>query len=325
MSTVPLDEGPAASCTSSVPLCAPVNADESLLGRFIRDGDEGAFSALVQRHGPMVLGVCQRVLQDRHEAEDAFQATFLLLVQRAASLREPRLLAGWLYGVAYRIAQRARRRAARRNQHERERPPMAAGDPLDTMAVRELRDLLDAELNALPAKYRAALVLCYLDGKTNIEAAHELGWPIGSMSARLARGRELLRERLARRHPALSSSPVPLLLLGFLKPASVGAELVGETVQAMAGLTGQTIAAAAESAASGASAAAPLAAAGRWPTSIILLMIALFSLAGGLIASEWFASRATNTDSTPNTPAFVTPEQLTPASAVLPAGPCKHE
>jgi RNA polymerase sigma factor (sigma-70 family) len=145
------------------------------------------------------------VLHDDHDAEDAFQATFLVLLRRAASLARPELLANWLYGVAYRVALKAR--AARRREHERQllgRPP--AGRPADRPADlpadvtrHELRAVLDRELDHLPEVYRAPLVLCYLEGLTNREAAQRLGCPGGSISYRLARGRELLRERLTGR------------------------------------------------------------------------------------------------------------------------------
>jgi RNA polymerase sigma factor (sigma-70 family) len=131
-----------------------------------------------------------------HAADDAFQATFLVLVRKARVIARPELLGNWLYGVAYRVAVKARvqRRSAKRIR--KAGPATALGDPLSEVTQRELRSILDAELNHLPEKYRAPLVLCYLEGKTNQQAAHMLGWPTGSISARLARARELLRRRL---------------------------------------------------------------------------------------------------------------------------------
>jgi RNA polymerase sigma factor (sigma-70 family) len=190
------------------PTTAPVDStDAELLDRFTRTGDPVAFAALVRRHGPMVFGVCRRVLRDPNDAEEAFQVTFLVLVRKAGELREPGRLANWLYGVANRVARKARVSAARRDRHER----AAAGpdravppEPVDA----DLRAVLDEEMVALPDKYRAPLVLCYLEGLTNEAAAERLGWPPGSMSYRLARGRELLRKRLVRRGIWLALWPV---------------------------------------------------------------------------------------------------------------------
>jgi RNA polymerase sigma factor (sigma-70 family) len=173
--------------------------DKELLERFALRRDEAAFETLVQRHGPMVLGVCRRLLHDEHAADDAFQATFLVLVRKAGSLAKPELLGNWLYGVAYRIAMKAKVNAARRYAHERQVAPMTQADPMLDVTWKELRSVLDAEMSSLPEKYRAPLVLCYLEGKTNEEAAHLLGWPTGSMSYVLKRGREMLRKRLFHR------------------------------------------------------------------------------------------------------------------------------
>ncbi|MGH7225175.1 MAG: RNA polymerase sigma factor, partial [Gemmataceae bacterium] len=165
--------------------------DEQLLERFARRREEAAFAALVRRHGSMVLGVCRRVLRHSHDAEDAFQATFLVLANKAQGLKNPELLANWLYGVAYRTALHARNRSARHDRREREAAAMSVpGNDADSSA-QELSRILDEELSRLPEKYRTPLVLCYLQGKTNEEAARLLGWPAGSMSHRLARGREL--------------------------------------------------------------------------------------------------------------------------------------
>jgi RNA polymerase sigma factor (sigma-70 family) len=203
-----------------------------LLEKFARRRDGSAFETLVKRHGPMVLAVCQRVLQNSQDAEDAFQATFLVLVRKAGSIGQPELLANWLYGVAYRTALKARASAARRSEHERQAVSMPTSDPLLDVAWRELRALLDEELSRLPEKYRAPLVLCYLQGKTNEEAARQLGWPIGSMSARLARGREMLRDRLASRDKALPAGLFLMVLTQKAGAATLPAPLVGATVKA---------------------------------------------------------------------------------------------
>jgi RNA polymerase sigma factor (sigma-70 family) len=205
--------------------------DGQLLERFARRRDESAFAVLVKRHGPMVLAVCRRLLQNAHDADDAFQATFLVLVRKAGLIAQPELLANWLYGVAYRVAIKARVRAARRSEHERRAPAMSLEDPLAEVSGRELRSVLDAEMNHLPEKYRAPLVLCYLEGKTNEEAARQLGWPTGSISGRLARARELLRKRLVRRGLVLSAGGFAMLLSHSSASAAVPQTLFDCTVR----------------------------------------------------------------------------------------------
>ena len=175
--------------------------DAELLGRFAR-GDEAAFAALLRRHGPMVFGVCTRVLGNTADAEDAFQATFLVLVRRAAAVGRPGLLANWLYGVARRTALKAKTSAARRRRHEgraAEAAARATAAPGD-----DLRPVLDEELERLPARYRLPLVLCYLEGRTHEEAAQALDCPRETVTTRLVRARERLRGRLARRGVSLS-------------------------------------------------------------------------------------------------------------------------
>jgi RNA polymerase sigma factor (sigma-70 family) len=184
-------------------------SDSRLLQRFIAKQDPEAFETLLRRHGPLVLGVCRRVLHNEHAAEDAFQATFLVLARKAAFIAKPELLANWLYGVAYRTALKAKVQAARRRAHESRAASARAADPLDEVIRRDLGRVVGAALACLPEKYRAPLVLCYLEGKTNGQAAHQLGWPLGSMSARLARGRELLRRRLTGGNPFAGQSNQP--------------------------------------------------------------------------------------------------------------------
>jgi RNA polymerase sigma factor (sigma-70 family) len=191
------------------PTTAPVDStDAELLDRFTRSRDPGAFAALVRRHGPMVFGVCRRVLRDPNDADEAFQVTFLVLVRKAGGLRDPGRLANWLYGVANRVARKARVSAARRGRHERAAAGPDRTVPPEQPADADLRAILDEEMVALPDKYRAPLVLCYLEGLTNEAAAERLGWPPGSMSYRLARGRELLRKRLVRRGVCLALWPI---------------------------------------------------------------------------------------------------------------------
>jgi RNA polymerase sigma factor (sigma-70 family) len=205
----------------SMPSSLNEATDRHLLLRFVRDRDEAAFAVLVKRYGPMVLGVCRRILTQVEEAEDAFQATFLVLLRKASSIGRPELLGNWLYGVAYRIARKARAQRARRAQLERPTPPMTTSDPQLDAAWRELHAALDEELQRLPVKYRAPLILCYLEGLSNKEAARRLGWPTGSISYRLARGRELLRGRLQRRHPEIPPALMAALPMWGMIPTDL--------------------------------------------------------------------------------------------------------
>jgi RNA polymerase sigma factor (sigma-70 family) len=173
-------------------------SEGQLLARFIGERDESAFEAIVTRHGPMVLGICRRLLDDPGDAEDAFQATFLVLVQKARSLRDRELLGNWLYGVAVRVAHRSRRQRARRHARERstEMETIAAPDGIDQLGP--LRASLDAEVARLPDKFRAPVILCYFEGLTHDEAAQRLRCPVGTVRSRMAKARELLRVRLTR-------------------------------------------------------------------------------------------------------------------------------
>jgi RNA polymerase sigma factor (sigma-70 family) len=205
------------------------SSDESLLERFVARGDEAAFEALVRRHGPMVLGVCRRVLHHRHDAEDAFQATFLVLARKAGAIRQRHLLGNWLYGVAYRTALEARTIAARRRRKER---AMARPEAISPEDLGELRCLLDQELSRLPDRYRTAVLLCDLEGVPRKEAALRLGWPEGTLSCRLARGRQALARRLARRGLDLSAGALAVGLEQAAGPACLPAALVESTVAA---------------------------------------------------------------------------------------------
>lgn len=173
----------------------------ALLDRFVRLGDSEAFEALVVRHGPMVLSVCRRFLRNPHDVEDAFQATFLVLSRKAASLRKREALAPWLFGVAYKVATRARSRAITRLSSSRALDSVAATDepPEIGMNREEASTLLHEELARLPEADRAPLVLCYFEGLTHDEAADRLRWPVGTVRGRLARARGKLRARLTRR------------------------------------------------------------------------------------------------------------------------------
>jgi RNA polymerase sigma factor (sigma-70 family) len=196
-------------------------SDRELVERFAERADGESFAALVQRHGAMVLGVCRRVLSHEQDAEDVFQAVFLVLSRKAARLREKGTVGPWLYGVAYRLALRARHVA--RKQRERDlgqQPPTADPvDPLEDLTVREARLALDEELADLPERERGPLVLCYLQGLTRDEAARQLGCPIGTLKSRLDRGRAALQKRLARRGLGL---PTVLATLLMTRAASSG-------------------------------------------------------------------------------------------------------
>ncbi|QEG30847.1 ECF RNA polymerase sigma-E factor [Gemmata obscuriglobus] len=207
--------------------------DAELIGRFAERRDESAFAALVRRHGPLVLGVCRRVLRHEQDAEDAFQATFLVLARDATAVRRAGAVGSWLYGVAYNVARRAetaRRRRAAREREAAVRQPTAAPET----APDDLRDVLDRELNALPDKYRTAVVLCDLTGLTAQQASVEVGCPAKTLGTRLARGRALLADRLVRRGVGLSVGA----LVAISAPSAAGAvppRLAEFTVQLVAG------------------------------------------------------------------------------------------
>ncbi len=172
-------------------------SDGQLLDRFVTRREAGVFAVIVNRHGPMVLGVCNRVLRNHHDAEDAFQATFLVLGRKAASVKPSEKLGNWLYGVAYQTAMKARATRARRQAleiHLANIPEPASARENDQ---DDLLPQLDRELSRLPAKYRIPVVLCDLEGKTHREAAALLEWPIGTVSGRLSRARAILATRLA--------------------------------------------------------------------------------------------------------------------------------
>lgn len=204
----------------------------ALLERFAVRRDEAAFAALVEMHGPLVLGVCRRVLSDPHDVEDAFQATFLVLAHKAGSIRRPDLLGNWLHGVARRVAVRARARTARRRAREQPGAEQFALARSDGDADRrELGSVLDEEIGRLPEKYRRPVVLCYLEGRTEEEAAHDLRWTPGMVRGRLARARDLLRSRITRR--GLSPTGASLGAILPLEAASSAAppQLAMATVQ----------------------------------------------------------------------------------------------
>jgi RNA polymerase sigma-70 factor (ECF subfamily) len=208
-------------------------SDGRLLERFLSSRDEAAFEMLVERHGAMVLGVCRRLLNHAQDAEDAFQATFLVLARKGGSIRKQESVGSWLYGVAFRCASRLKAATARRRAHERQAGDVQANSVAE-LPWQDLRPILDEELNRLPEKYRAPVVLCYLEGKTNEQAAEHLGWTKGTVSGRLARARALLRARLVRRGLSLSGAALAALCTPKVLSAAPTIPLVVSTVRAAA-------------------------------------------------------------------------------------------
>ncbi|HZT79906.1 MAG TPA: sigma-70 family RNA polymerase sigma factor, partial [Gemmataceae bacterium] len=207
------------------------DGDRALLERFTRHGDAEAFAALVRRHGPMVLGVCRRLLHNGHDADDAFQAVFLLLLRKAGSLRRPDHLGPWLHGVARRVALKARCLGLRRRGREEPLADPPAPPAADDLVWRDLRPVLDDAVRSLPAKYRTPFVLCYLQGMTYAEAARHLDCPPGTVATRLSRAREQLRARLVRRGVTLSAGALAATLAGAAE-AAVTPALFGSVLHA---------------------------------------------------------------------------------------------
>ena len=269
-------------------------SDADVLCRFVAERDEGAFATLVQRHAAAVWAVCRHLLHHEQDAEDAFQATFLLLARRAGSIRKAEAVGSWLYGVAYRVAVRARQGARRRQSRERAAATGRNTSPPDA-AWRDLQAALDEEVQRLPEKYRAPFVLCCLGCRARQEVARELGCCEGTISSRIARGRDLLQRRLARRGVGL--------------PAALGAGVLGRQTAAVAvptALVRATLAAVGSGgrASAGARALADggfgTAAVGRW-----LLVVAL--LAGfGLLGATAVAPPPTDRPAVPTRPLTAT-------------------
>ncbi|HEV3260671.1 MAG TPA: sigma-70 family RNA polymerase sigma factor [Gemmataceae bacterium] len=206
--------------------------DTALLERFVGQRDEAAFEVLVWRHGPMVLSLCQRLLHNPHDAEDVLQATFLTLARKAGSIRKRESLGSWLYKVAYRIALHAKARAANSGAAAGAMQDVPAAEGPDEDVWQQVRPLLDEAIQRLPEKYRTPIVLCYLQGKTNREAAAQIGCPIGTVCTRLARARGLLRRQLARHGVALSAALLGTVLSRHAVSAAASTPLVVSTVKA---------------------------------------------------------------------------------------------
>ena len=208
-----------------------VSSDHELLSRFSRQKDEAAFEEIVVRHGPLVLGVCQRILRNNHDAEDAFQATFLVLSRKARRIRKSTSLGSWLYGVAYRISIKASKKKRGLKELFLRSEPMDSRDTLDIVADAHDRELVDHELNQLPEKYRDPLVLHYLMGKSNKDIATELGETVGAIEGRLKRGKHELRTRLARRGVNLAIVMTAIHTIQSSAQACVSTELIASTVK----------------------------------------------------------------------------------------------
>lgn len=208
--------------------------DGQLLASFIDHEDEAAFESLVRRHGPMVFGVCRRVARNHHDAEDAFQATFLVLVRKASSVKPRKQVANWLHGVALRAAMKTKATAARRRGREQQVTELPEPEAARQDQWSDLHPLLDQELNGLPENYRLPILLCDLEGKTIKEATRELGWPQGTLAGRLARGRKLLAKRLTNRGVVLSAASLGAVVLEHSAAAAVPTSLMSSTVKAAA-------------------------------------------------------------------------------------------
>jgi len=259
--------------------------DRELLQRFVEHEDKAALSILEERYAALVWRVCRNILPESHDAEDAFQGTFLVFVRKAASIDRPHLLAAWLHGVAYRIAVRARANAARRRYHERQAASMSTPPSAPALDSRELVSVLEEEIARLPEKYRVPFVLCYLQGKTNEQAAQDLGCPKGTVLSRLARGRERLRLRLTQRGITLSATLFASVLITNSAAAGVPPGLVGATIKAalLAGV-GKSTAGVLATAAALAEEEIKAMFATKLKTTVLLLLAAIFVGGGGVVA-----------------------------------------
>jgi RNA polymerase sigma factor (sigma-70 family) len=218
--------------------------DQELLGRFSSGRDEAAFNALLRRHGSMVLDVCRNILRNEHDAEDAFQATFLVLAEKARAIRKKSSVGSWLYGVAYRTAVKAQAQLTKRQKHEAGAPSRTATTAADHFTWREVQQVLHAELNGLSERYRAALVHCYLEGKTQDQAALLLGVSRATVKKRLERGRALLRARLVRRGLGPAAVLAACAWPAATAPAAVSPALLASTIKAATAIAAGTATAA---------------------------------------------------------------------------------
>ncbi len=286
--------------------------DRQLLERFATRREQGAFEALVRRHAPLVFGVCRRVLRQEQDAEDAFQATFLVLARKAGAVGHQGSVAGWLHRVAYHAALGTRARTARRERHERQAPQRQSPDLLEEVTGREFLAVLDEELQRLPEDRRLPLVLCYLQGHTCDDAARQLGWSLRTLKRRLEQGRHSLRARLTRRGIAL---PAALFTVGLTQKgkAAVPAAWVAATTRAALELgagPGQASAAGAvaEAVLRGMSTA-------RLKAIVALLLVGSLILGAGALAHQGQAPRPEAPPPAPPVPVAELPEPPAPPPA----------
>jgi RNA polymerase sigma factor (sigma-70 family) len=260
-------------------VCADARSDTELLDRFVAERDEGAFESLVRRHGPMVLDICRGRLANEADAEDAFQATFFVLARNGRSIRKTASLASWLHGVALRIALQAQTEKARRQRHEPRAAESIAVHFADDLSWREVQLIIHEEVDRLPERLKAPLVLCYLQGIGQDQAALELGLPKGTLKGRLERAREQLRNRLVRR--GLGSTA---LLLATVWPvaAALPFSLASQTANAVVAVSGQG------GGVLSAQILALMAAADRDLVSKPMMKLAVLSLAVGICLSAYF-------------------------------------
>jgi RNA polymerase sigma factor (sigma-70 family) len=289
---------------SALPQENAEQTDAQLLEAVVRRRDSQALEGLVRRHAPMVWGVCRRTLANHHDAEDAFQATFLVLVRRAASIRSRDLLVNWLYRVAYKTAGKARQLAAKRSA--REKPvvtmPEPTMDPHECEFGPEIRALLDEELSRLPDKYRIAVLLCDLEGRSRPEAAQQLRLPEGTVASRQARGRAMLAKRLRRRGVGVSAAALAAALPQQAASGSVPASMLVTTIKVA------TLLAAGEVTAAGATSALVFTltegvlktmALVRIKAAGVMLLIAALVLCGGMVTYHALADQPAKTERPP--------------------------
>jgi RNA polymerase sigma factor (sigma-70 family) len=224
--------------------------DGQLLDAFVKRREQAALEVLVRRHAPMIWSVCRRILDNHHDAEDAFQATFLVLVRKAPSIMPREMVGNWLYGVAQQTARKARTTTAKRQARERQQTAMPETDVTERELWSDLQPLLDKELSLLPDKYRVVIVLCDLEGKTRPETARQLGLPEGTVASRLARARTMLAKRLAPHavgcvatHPTVSGGMLAAVLSQEAAAGAVPTAVLVSTIKAVTSVAaGQAVA-----------------------------------------------------------------------------------
>ena len=310
-------------------------SDGHLLDRFAGRRDASAFEGIVERYGPLVWGVCRRVLRHHHDAEDAFQATFLVLARRAASVMPREKLGNWLYGVAYQTAMKARATRAKRRVRERPAREMTEPEAVPDEHADESLSRLDREVARLPEKYRLPIILCELEGKTHRQAAEQLGWPVGTVSGRLSRARALLASRLSRPGMPLTVGALAFLFAHDVAQAGVPPGLVRTTAQAA------SLSTAGKAVTAGVVSARVTALTGEvlktmlinkltLTTAMLLLAVAL-AAGGSSLNYRAHASEPANQKNEPEkpnertTPAKAVQEKIPPAEPPKPADAPKHD